>query len=186
MERIRVGPAFDSKAQVGPLISQRQLEQVGGYIQKGKAAEAVVKLGGERPIGMPEGDYFLKPTVFTEARETMAIVQEEIFGPVLCVLSFEDFDELIQRANDTTCDLATSIWMRDLNKAAGLPRKSRRVSSGLMAMVCMIPPLLLGATGKAALVANWERIPSPNTHRLKSPGSVMLADLSRNWVGAQS
>jgi phenylacetaldehyde dehydrogenase len=132
MERIReirVGSAFNSQTQVGPLISQRQLERVSGYIQEGRAAGAAVKLGGERPLGVPEGGYFLEPTLFTEVRETMAVVQEEIFGPVLCVLSFEDLDELIQRANDTTYGLAASIWTRDLNKAA---RFAQEIQAGIV------------------------------------------------------
>jgi phenylacetaldehyde dehydrogenase len=129
IREIRVGPAFDSETQVGPLISQRQLERVGGYIQEGQAAGATVKLGGARPSGVPEGGYFLEPTLFTEVHETMAVVQEEIFGPVLCVLSFDDFDELIQRANDTTYGLAASIWTRDLNKAS---RFAQEIQAGIV------------------------------------------------------
>ena len=129
IREIQVGPAFDSETQVGPLISQRQLERVGGYIREGQAAGAAIKLGGARPPGVPEGGYFLEPTLFTEVRETMTVVQEEIFGPVLCVLSFDDFDELIQRANDTTYGLAASIWTRDLNKAT---RFAQEIQAGII------------------------------------------------------
>ena len=126
---IRVGSAFDPQTQVGPLISQKQLERVRGYIREGQAAGGVVKLGGKRPAGLPEGGYYLEPTLFTEVHEDMALVREEIFGPVLCVLPFEDFDELIQRANDTTYGLAASIWTRDLNKGA---RFAQEIQAGIV------------------------------------------------------
>ncbi len=117
MPRVRVGSGFDSRAQVGPLISQEQLGRVSDYIGAGKQAGATLLLGGGRPAGVPDGGYFLEPTVFANASDDMPIVREEIFGPVVSALPFDDWDELVARANGTAYGLAAAVWTRDVAKA---------------------------------------------------------------------
>ncbi len=117
MERLRVGNGLDPETQIGPLVSHEQLSRVSGFVAAGQAAGAELLLGGVRPAGVPAGGFFLAPTVFGKVQDEMELVREEIFGPVVCALEFDDWDELIARANDTPYGLAAAIWTRDINKA---------------------------------------------------------------------
>ncbi|MCB0833034.1 MAG: aldehyde dehydrogenase family protein, partial [Bacteroidetes bacterium] len=109
---------------LGPLTSEQQLTKVVGYVESGKQEGAKLLAGGAR-IGS-EG-YFFQPTVFGSVSTTMKIAREEIFGPVLSALSFKDFDDAVQKANDTAYGLAAGIWTRDIKKAHNL---ARRIKAG--------------------------------------------------------
>jgi phenylacetaldehyde dehydrogenase len=131
--RLKVGNALDPTVSMGPLISNGQFERVSGYIASGQTEGAELVLGGKR-IG--EQGYFIEPTVFLNAKPTMRMVREEIFGPVITVLDLDatSLDSLAQQANDTVYGLNASIWTRDIGTAHKLARKIRagsvRINSG--------------------------------------------------------
>jgi aldehyde dehydrogenase (NAD+) len=122
--KLEPGDPLDPKTRLGALVSRTQMEKVLGYVQTGKDEGARPVLLGER-VG--DRGYFVKPTIFDSATPSMRIAQEEIFGPVLAVLSFENMDELVEKANSTIYGLAAGIWTRDIGKAHTL---AKRIQAG--------------------------------------------------------
>ena len=122
-----VGDPFDEKTRLGPLISATQLERVRGYIRKGIEEGAKLVAGGpEPPEGLSKG-YYVQPTVFSNVRNDMTIAQDEIFGPVLSIIPYEDEDDAICIANDTIYGLAAGVWSGDLERAI---RVANRIRAG--------------------------------------------------------
>ncbi len=112
---IRLGDPFDPATTMGPLISAAQGAKVMDYIRQGLAEGARLVSGGERQRMQGfEGGFFVQPTVFADVTDEMTIAREEIFGPVMCVLDFEDEDEAVARANATPFGLAAGVFTRDL------------------------------------------------------------------------
>ncbi len=118
--KLQPGDPLDSKTRLGALVSKAQMDKVLGYVQIGQEEGAQPALLGGR-VG--DCGYFVKPTIFDSAEPKMRIAQEEIFGPVLTVLAFENMDELVDKANTTIYGLAAGIWTRDIGKAHTLARK---------------------------------------------------------------
>lgn len=115
---VRMGDPLDNKTNFGPVSSFKHLEKVLSYIESGKTEGARVLTGGGRATedGLAKGAFVL-PTVFTDCRDDMKIVREEIFGPVMSILTYRDEDEVIRRANDTTYGLAAGVVSESLNRA---------------------------------------------------------------------
>ncbi len=116
---------FADGTMLGPLSSQAQVERVTGYIQKGIGEGAKLVTGGpERPEGLDQG-YFVRPTVFSEVRNDMTIAQEEIFGPVLSIIGYQDEDDAAAIANDSAYGLAGGVWSADAERAKAFARRIR-------------------------------------------------------------
>ncbi len=108
------------ETEMGPLVSATQLARVAGYLASGHDEGAKLVTGGGRPAGLGEeyrDGYFLEPTIFVETDHSMRVVREEIFGPVLVVMEWEDVDDLVAMANDTCYGLSAGIWTQNLTMA---------------------------------------------------------------------
>ena len=117
-ETMKVGPGIEPETVIGPLVSTRQMDRVLGFLEAGKSEGASVRAGGMRMTEGPLGaGNFVAPTVFGSADDTMSIVREEIFGPVISALPFDDLDEAITRANATPYGLAAGVYTRDIGTA---------------------------------------------------------------------
>jgi acyl-CoA reductase-like NAD-dependent aldehyde dehydrogenase len=120
-----VGDPRTGQAKLGPLVSKIQQERVRSYIQKGIEEGATLVAGGaEQPEGFEKG-YFVKPTVFANVRNEMTIAREEIFGPVLSIIPYEDEDDAVRIANDTIYGLAGGVWSGDEERAKRVARRLR-------------------------------------------------------------
>ncbi|MGZ4590319.1 MAG: gamma-aminobutyraldehyde dehydrogenase [Actinomycetes bacterium] len=125
MGTVRLGDPFDESTDQGPLISRRHQERVAGFVDRARDAGAKVVRGGAVPgVTLARGAYY-EPTLVVDAHQRSEIVQDEIFGPVLVVLPFDDDDEGIELANDTPYGLAASAWTRDVYRSLRATREIR-------------------------------------------------------------
>jgi acyl-CoA reductase-like NAD-dependent aldehyde dehydrogenase len=119
---MRLGPGLADGTEVGPLVSEEQVVRVDSYVQIGRDEGAEVVTGGERP---EMAGYFYRPTVLAGVTQEMRVAREEIFGPVLSVLTYDDPDEVVALANDSDYGLAAVIWSRDIGRANRLAGQVR-------------------------------------------------------------
>jgi phenylacetaldehyde dehydrogenase len=128
--KIKVGPGLDPDTQMGPLVSDEQLNRVCGFLESGRVEGAKAVAGGKR-----KGDkgYFVEPTVLVNTKPNMKVVQEEIFGPVVTAIPFDDASDLISQANDTMYGLAAGIWTKDISKAH---RTAEKLKAGTVWINC--------------------------------------------------
>jgi betaine-aldehyde dehydrogenase len=136
VKRIRMGDPLDENTNFGPLVSQNHMQNVLKYIEKGalEGARLLAPSASDRASvldkNLAKGN-FVQPTVFTDCTDNMTIVREEIFGPVMCILVYDEEEEVIRRANDTQYGLAAGVLTQDLNRA-------HRVIHQLQAGICWI------------------------------------------------
>jgi aldehyde dehydrogenase (NAD+) len=128
--RVKVGLPWDEGTQMGSQIYKQQVDQILEYVKIGKAEGAKLICGGEKIMddGLDKGN-FVKPTIFADVTNDMRIAQEEIFGPVVCILKFKNEEDVIAMANDSEYGLGGAVWTRDINRAI---RVSRGIETGRM------------------------------------------------------
>ena len=119
-----VGDPMDPATEIGPLVAERQRYRVEGYIKIGRDEGARVTVGGGRPSGFDKG-WYVEPTVFADVKNSMRIAQEEIFGPVLSVIAYDDVDDAVSIANDSEYGLSGSVYGTDVETAAGIAAQVR-------------------------------------------------------------
>jgi aldehyde dehydrogenase (NAD+) len=135
------GGSHEDNMVIGPLISQKQLTKVMGYIDEGRREGVEVVAGGNR---RDRPGYFVEPTVLTNVRPDLRLVREEIFGPVVAITPFDDEEEVVAQANDSTYGLAASAWTSDLSRAH---RLAKRFQAGMITLNCQLvwdPSLPIG------------------------------------------
>ncbi len=125
-----LGDPFDAATEQGPQVDREQFDKVMGYIEQGKAEGARCVAGGARHGSK---GFYIKPTVFADVTDSMAIAREEIFGPVMQVLKFREIEEVVERANTTDYGLAAAVWTRDITKAHSI---AARVRAGTVWINC--------------------------------------------------
>jgi aldehyde dehydrogenase (NAD+) len=127
---LQVGDSMDPATQVGPMVSARQRERVEGYIEKGRAEGARLVAGGGRPAGQDRG-WFVQPTIFADVENNHTIAREEIFGPVLSVISYDGDEHAIAIANDSEFGLGGSVWTEDPERGQAVARRVQTGSIGI-------------------------------------------------------
>ena len=119
---IKLGDGMEAATQMGPLVSDEQLQRVTGFLESGRSEGATALTGGGR---LGDKGYFVEPTVLTNTRPDMRVVREEIFGPVVVAAPFQSLDDIAQQANNTVYGLGAGIWTQDISKAHALAKKIR-------------------------------------------------------------
>ena len=129
-KKLKIGNGMDPDTQLGPLTTQKRLNEIEALVEKTKKEGAKVLLGGKRPAGFNKG-FFYEPTVFDDVKDNFTIMKEEPFGPLVPMLSFKSFDEVIERANDNDLGLCSYLYTNSMDKAN---RGSELLETGCVAV----------------------------------------------------
>jgi acyl-CoA reductase-like NAD-dependent aldehyde dehydrogenase len=124
---LRVTTAYDESADMGPVVSAAQLDRVTGYLDRAVADGADLVTGGDRPSQVPGEGFFVNPAVLAGVRPAMEVAQDEVFGPVISVLPWDDYEEMLRVANGVEFGLTASVWTSDLDLAH---RTAERLDAG--------------------------------------------------------
>ena len=136
-QSLSIGDPLDSNTQIGPLVNAAQRRRVERYIEQGLADGGTVTTGGKRPPHLPHG-YFIEPTIFAGLDNDSAVAREEIFGPVLTVITYDDVDDAIRIANDSEYGLAGTVWSPDRDHAIAV---AARIQSGTVGINHYLPDI---------------------------------------------
>ena len=140
-----VGDPLDAATMIGPVVSKEQLERISGFLDSATAEGAKTAAGGAR---LTDGDlangYFVPPTVYTDVKDDMTIAREEIFGPVVSALAFDDMEEVVQRANATSFGLASGVWTNNINTASKVSKALKAGTVWVNAYTQMDPAVPFG------------------------------------------
>jgi len=124
-KKMQPADPLDPKTRMGAIVSQQQMQTVLGYIEAGKKEGARLVAGGNRISVDGSKGFFIEPTIFSDVTNEMKIAQEEIFGPVLSIISFDDVEQAVDQANRNPYGLAAAVWTRDIKKAHHISRQLR-------------------------------------------------------------
>ena len=175
-ERIRLGHPLHPDTEMGPLSCRAQYDKVKHYVTVALDEGAALLTGGKRPSGPQFRDgLFMEPTVFGKVRNDMRIAQEEVFGPVVCLIPFTDEDEAIAIGNASMYGLAAGVWIRDIARAHRVCARLRAGTVWINTYRRTSYAVPFGESGKAAWAARTERQPSRNTPRSRASGSTREA-----------
>lgn len=145
---MKLGHGIDPNVDLGPLISQKQLDRVCNYIEDGRSQGATIATGGGRA---GDSGYFVKPTILVDVDQSSRVVQEEIFGPVLTAIPFEDIDDVVRMANDSPYGLGASIWSNDLSAVHRLVPRIKAGSVWVNCHTALDPSLPFGGFKQSGL-----------------------------------
>ena len=129
-KKLKIGNGMDKDTVLGPLTTKKRLEEIETLVETTKKEGARVLLGGKRPAGFNKG-YYYEPTIFDDVKDNFTIMKQEPFGPLVPVLTFKNFEEVVERANNNELGLASYIYTNDMkkaNRASELMRAERRKS----------------------------------------------------------
>jgi aldehyde dehydrogenase (NAD+) len=149
-EKITVGDPHDPKTVVGPLVAERQRDRVEGYIKLAVEEGGRLIVGGERPAHLPKG-WYVGPTILADIDNSMRIAQEEIFGPVLVFIPYDDDDDAVRIANDSDFGLSGGVWSADPERALNIARQMRTGSVSVNGMYPQFPLVPFGGFKQSGL-----------------------------------
>jgi len=178
-KKVKTGDPLEEDTKIGAIINSQQYEKIMDYIQTGLEEGAKLETGGER-MDTPTGTY-IQPTVFTNVKPEMKIAREEIFGPVLSVLTFNTPEEAIQLANSTLYGLSAGIWTKDIDTALTLSRKIRAGTVWVNCFMDGYPELSFGGYGESGLGRELGRFSTDEFTELKTM-QIHLGKRTNWWV----